>query len=101
MAETASYEKEAAPEVTGLKKIRATFQEYFETFDVQKLRAAVMDQGLLLSKNDDDKDPPKGFEKFFRKRNERKSAEKKEDSKGKLLVYILNKVIYRRRKEGK
>ena len=31
-----------------------------------------------MSKGDGDKEPPKGFEKFFRKRNERKSAAKSE-----------------------
>ena len=61
---------------------------------MQKLRcAAALDdtnlnfRGIFQSKNNDDKEPPKGFEKFFRKRNERKAekqqAENEEKSQGK------------------
>ena len=38
-------------------------------------------KGLLMSKEDGDKEPPKGFEKFFRKRNDRKQAATKETEK--------------------
>ena len=63
---------------------------------MKEFRSAVKEHGLLLSKNDDDKEPPKGFEKFFRKRNERKSAkENDQDSKGKLLLIDLINVSYR------
>ena len=73
-------------------QIRSTFQDFVEHLEIQKLRcAAALDdsnlnfRGILHSK--DGKEPPKGFEKFFRKRNDRKAEKQGEDeekSQGKL-----------------
>ena len=72
-------------------KIRSTFQDFVEHLDMQKLRcAAALDDSTLnfrgIFQSKDGKEPPKGFEKFFRKRNERKAeqqGEGEEKSQGK------------------
>ena len=60
--------------------MRALFDDFVKTLDFEKLRRQVCQtegfKGLLFSK--DDKEPPKGFEKFFRKRNDRKQAATKD-----------------------
>ena len=65
-------------------QIRSTFQDFVEHLDMQKLRcAAALDdtnfnfRGIFQSK--DGKEPPKGFEKFFRKRNDRKAEKQGND----------------------
>ena len=67
-------------------QIRSTFQDFVEHLDIQKLRcAAALDdsnlnlRGIFQSK--DGKEPPKGFEKFFRKRNDRKAAKQGDEEK--------------------
>ena len=99
-----------------MEQIRDQFSEFVAHIDSQKekIRAGQPFRfgGLLFSKGDDDKEPPKGFEKFFRKRNERKEAtetkEEKEstEKKGKshtrrvvfrLICITLQKRVMKRR----
>ena len=66
-----------SPEQSRLEQMKATLIEFAE-------RAKAMNSPLYFSKKDEDegdKDAPKGFEKFFKKRTERKeSASKSEES---------------------
>ena len=68
-----------------MKQIRDHFCEFMAHIESQKeiIRAGQPFRfgGLLFSKGDDDKEPPKGFEKFFRKRNERKEATETKEEK--------------------
>mmetsp|Transcript_46932 Transcript_46932/g.62106 ORF Transcript_46932/g.62106 Transcript_46932/m.62106 type:complete len:163 (-) Transcript_46932:2278-2766(-) len=62
--------------------IREQYADFVRNFDYQKLRRVLSPRASILSsseKKDDGEDaPPKGFEKFFRKKGERKAAAQSE-----------------------
>lgn len=65
---------------TKLEHIRATFADFAAKLDRSKAAQYLWERAVLLSKKeDDDKEAPKGFEKFFKKRGERKAAQTEQD----------------------
>ena len=60
--------------------VRQQYEDFVGVLDRHRVEKMLSAHGILFSKSDKDpNDAPKGFEKFFRKRNQRKEAAQKED----------------------